>query len=173
MSDNLIAAIRQNHALEHATINVMIKRLGLTVRLVGQTTIDGFYIYGDIPSDVVRESAEEALARLQRGESELAISPLCGTNLVVAGILAGIASYIVLGGRRRLGRLPTAIAAATWATVAAQPAGRAVQRHVTTSPDLYDVRIKRITRRGAGRRMLHKVETARASEQDAEELPTV
>jgi len=51
--------------------------------------------------------------------------------------------------------------AATGAIIVAQPIGRAAQKYLTTSSNLSDVTIKRITRRGAGARILYKVETAR------------
>lgn len=160
MNGDFITAIRQNHALEHATIAILVSKVGLNVRLVGQATTTGFYIYGNAPTEAVQEAATEGLARLQRGESELALSPLCGTNISVAGILAGIACFLALRGKRRGRRLPLAILASTWAIIVAQPLGRVVQKHVTTSADLSNVTIKRITRRGAGARILHKIETA-------------
>lgn len=161
MSVDIITALRQNHALEHATIALLIRKVGLNVRLVGQATTTGFYIYGNVPSEAIQEAATEGLARLQRGESELAISPLCGTNISVAGIMAGIACFLALRGKDRGRRLPIAILAATWAIIAAQPIGRVVQKHLTISTDLSDVSIRRITRRGTGSRILHKVETTR------------
>ncbi|MDY6916911.1 MAG: DUF6391 domain-containing protein [Chloroflexota bacterium] len=161
MSDGIILSLRQNHALEHATIASLIKRVGVNVRMIGCATHDGFYLYGNAPMEAVRDAAKEALERLQAGESELAVSPFCGTNLVVAGVMAGIASLIVLGGSDRRKRLLPVIVAATWAIVAARPVGRAVQKYVTTSSDLTGLKIRRITRRGVGTRTLHKIETAR------------
>jgi len=159
MNSDVITALRQNHALEHATISLLIKKLGLNVRLVGQATPSGFYVYGDAPTEAVKEAAQEGLARLQRGESQLALSPLCGTNISVAGIMAGIACFLALRGKARGWRLPLAILLATWAIIAAQPIGRIAQKYLTTSADLYGVSIKRITRRGTGTRILHKIET--------------
>ena len=159
MSDNLINALRRNHALEHATIAVLARGMDLNVRLVGRASFDGFYIYGSIPSEAIKEAASEGLARLQRGESELAVSPLCGTNITVAGILAGIACLLALGNKNRRQQLPQAILAATWAIMLSYPLGRAVQKYVTTSANLSNVSIKRITRRGIGRQVLYKVET--------------
>lgn len=161
MNRDIITALRQNHALEHATIALLAGKLGPKVRLVGQATTSGFYIYGNLPTEAIRDAAAEGLARLQRGESDLAISSVCGTNISVAGILAAIACLIVLGRKSRLRRLPLAIVAATWAIMAAQPLGRVVQKRFTTSADLSNVRIERITRRGTGTRILHKIETAR------------
>lgn len=161
MSSDVITALRQNHALEHATIALLIGKMGLNVRLVGQATPTGFYIYGDAPTEAVQEAATEGLARLQQGEGQLALSPLCGTNISVAGVMAGIACFLALRGGKRGRRLPLAILAATWAIIAAQPIGRIAQKYLTTSADLSGVSIKRITRRGVGTRILHRIETTR------------
>jgi hypothetical protein len=157
---DILGSVRRNHALEHATIAVLLGKVGPSTRLVGRASTDGFYIYGNVPSEKIRESAAEALARLKQGESQLAISPLCGTNLAVAGILAGLASLLALGGRSRLERLPNVLMAATVAVVAAQPLGRLVQRHVTTSPDVQGLEIVEVTAGGRGLASLHKVKTA-------------
>jgi len=127
---------------------------------VGRATTDGFYIYGNVPTDKIRESAAEGLARLKQGEAHLAVSPLCGTNLAVAGILAGLASLVALGNRSRWERAPNVLMAAVVAVVGAQPLGRLVQRYVTTSADVQGLEIVEVT--GAGRRLalLHKVKTA-------------
>lgn len=161
MNGDSVTALRQNHALEHATISLLIRKLGLNVRLIGRATPTGFYIYGDAPTEAVQEAAQEGLARLQRGESQLALSPLCGTNISVAGIMAGTACFLALRGKKQGWRLPLAILAATWAIIAAQPIGRIAQKYLTTSADLYGVSIKRITRRGTGTRILHRIETTR------------
>ena len=155
----MLASVRRNHALEHATIAILLGKVGLNTRLLGRASADGFYIFGNVPSEKVRESAVEALARLKQGESQLAISPLCGTNLAVAGILAGLASLLALGGRSRLERLPNVLMAATVAVVGAQPLGRLVQRHVTTSPDVQGLEIVEVTAVGHGLAPLHKVKT--------------
>ena len=106
--------------------------------------------------------ANEGLARLQRGESHLAVSPLCGTNLAVAGVLAGLASLFAMGSRNRLQGIPGAIMAAMLAVIAAQPLGRLVQKHVTTSPELDGIRIISVERMGRRFPRLHKVRTASA-----------
>lgn len=164
MSDDFITALRQNHALEHATIALLINRLGLHRKMAGYATTTGFYLYGDVPTEAIQEAATEGLARLQRGESELAVSPFCGTNVSVAGMMAGISCFLALGSKNRGLRLPLAILAATWAIIAARPIGRMAQKHLTTSADLSGVRIKRITRRGTDTRILHKIEVTRTLE---------
>jgi hypothetical protein len=157
---DILANVRRNHALEHATIAILLGKVGPNTRLVGRATGDGFYIYGKVPTDKIRESAAEALARLKGGESQLAVSPLCGTNLAVAGVLAGLASLVALGNRSRWERLPNVLMAAVVAVVGAQPLGRVVQRHVTTSADVKGLEIVDVTATGRGLAPLHKVKTA-------------
>ena len=160
MLKRLVNSVRRNHALEHATISILLSRYG-PMRIVGRAVSDGFYIYGDVPTERLRDLADEALARLQRGESHLAVSPLCGTNIAVAGVLAGVGSYVALGsGPRRIGGVSGAIIAAMLAVLAAQPLGRLVQKHYTTSPNLEGVRIVSVT--PVSKRLLnvHKVRTA-------------
>jgi hypothetical protein len=162
MLKGLVNSVRRNHALEHATISILLNRLG-PMRIVGRAVSDGFYIYGEVPTERLREYADEALSRLQRGEAHLAVSPLCGTNIAVAGVLAGVGSYVALGsGPRRLAGVSGAIIAAMFAVLAAQPVGRLIQKHYTTSPDLDGVKIVSVSRLGRGFLRVHKVRTARA-----------
>lgn len=158
----IIDRIRQNHGLEHATITVMLQKIGLTVRLAGRSTPSGFYIYGNLPTKLIEECVHEALRRLQAGEADLAVSPLCGTNIAVGGLLASAGSLLALGpaGNRRE-RFPRAFLVATTSIVAAQPIGRFVQKYLTTSPDQEGVKVISITRSGTAGLTIHKVRTAR------------
>ncbi|MCL0038830.1 DUF6391 domain-containing protein [Dehalococcoidia bacterium] len=158
---DMVNAIRQNHALEHATIALLRRRLEGKVRLIGRSGLTGFEIYGDIPTRVLEEVAPEALRRLQEGEEELAISPACGTNLVVAGLAVGAASMIAGRGRSGLGKFISLVEAAILAILVAQPLGRLAQKHLTTRADLADVSTVRVTKRGAGKWARHRVEVVR------------
>jgi hypothetical protein len=162
MLGQLFSTVRRNHALEHATIAVLANKLGHDVRLVGRATRSGFYLYGDMPADRVEESAAEALYRLRRGESHLAVSPMCGTNLAVAGVLAGLASLLALGNRGRLERVPNVLLASMLAVLMAQPLGRLAQKHVTTDADLSDTELIGFRQGGRGPGRFHKVDTSRA-----------
>jgi len=135
-----VNAIRRNHALEHATVAVLLARHGPT-RLAGRASGDGFFLLGDVDQDELADCAREALERLQAGQSMLAVSPLCGTNIAVAGVLAaGAATAVLVTGALRE-RFANAFVAAMLGVVAAQPVGRFVQQHFTTSPDLRGVEI--------------------------------
>jgi len=130
----MMERVRGNHALEHATVHLMVRRQpGLKV--VGRTTPSGFYLYGPEDTALVEESAHEALSALL-AEPDLAVHPRCGTNLAVTGVLAGLAAFAASGGRDRgrLAALPQILLASLWAVLLAQPLGSLVQKHVTTSP---------------------------------------
>ena len=127
-------AIRRNHALEHATVAVLLARRGPT-RLAGRATANGFVIIADLELEELEEAAHEALRRLRAGEASLAISPLCGTTIAVGAGLSALAATLVLATGRPWTRLPNAFTAAALAAVAGQPAGRWVQQHVTTLAD--------------------------------------
>src|SRR2546428_13666047 len=112
MLKRVINAVRRNHALEHATISILLNRHG-PMRLVGRAAPDAFYIFGDIPTERLRELADEALTRLQRGEADLAVPPLFCTNIALAAVLAWLCSHVALGvGPRRSGCGSCAIRAA-------------------------------------------------------------
>src|SRR5579884_3219291 len=66
--------VRRNHALAHATINVIEERFGPS-RLAGQADEAGFAIRGGVSPQVVAEASAEALERLRAGERRLAILP--------------------------------------------------------------------------------------------------
>lgn len=163
MLGNMIGSVRRNHALEHATISVLASKVGHDVRVVGRATNSGFYLYGDMTEERIRESTMEALERLRRGERHLAVSPMCGTNLAVAGILAGTSSLLALGNRGRLERLPNVLLASMLAMLVAQPLGRLVQKHITTDPDLSDTEVVGIREGGRSAGRYHKVETVRTA----------
>ena len=154
--------LRQNHAMEHATIAVLLKRLDKKVRLLGYTTPGGFYIIGDIPTEILEQSAKDALRQLQEGEESLAVSSMCGTNLVVAGLAAGIASMIAGRGHSGWSKFSRMATASTIAALAAQPLGRLAQKHITTNAEQDNVTSLQVTKKEAGRLTGHKVEILRS-----------
>lgn len=160
MLGQFIRATQRNHALEHGTVTILLTRTGPNTRLVGRAVTDGFYIYGRVPTETLYACASEALARFKRGEGSLAVTPLCGTNIAVGGLLAGTMSLLAMGGSRKLDRLPNVFSAAMMGVVLSQPAGRWVQTNLTTRPDLDAVEIVGIRRSLGGR--VHKIQTSGA-----------
>lgn len=150
--------IRQNHALEHATIHVLSRQYPYA-QFMGRSTLSGFFIYGHLSTQQVADAASEALIRLQQGEAYLAVHPRCGTNLAVTGILAGTAAFGATLGkpRSKFERLPLALTTATLAAIVAQPLAQKIQEQVTTSPEVDDVQISAIQRQERGRITVHHV----------------
>jgi hypothetical protein len=153
---------RRNHGLEHATITVLSQRLR-GVNLVGRSTPNGFHLYGNVSTDTLRQAVEEALRRMKGGEVSLAVHPNCGTNFVTAGLAAAMAGYIGFLGANsasaRRDRLPLVALLATGALILAQPFGLEVQRQLTTSGEMRDMRIASIERRERGKLVSHFVRT--------------
>lgn len=152
--------IRKNHALEHATITIAHSKLNERGILGGNSTQWGFFVYGEVPTDVLSRAADEALERLQAGEEELAISPYCGTNLVVAATLTGLACAVALGTEQRWRNIPRAVSVALAALVASRPIGTRVQKHVTTTGAVGRLSIRDISHIGVGNVTVHRVRTS-------------
>src|SRR3989442_12087055 len=92
-------AVKQNHALEHATI-VLLSRKFPDVRLAGISFAAGFFVFGDVPTEAILPAAREALTLLRTTTPELAIHERCGTNLAVSGMLTGLSAMSVARMRR-------------------------------------------------------------------------
>lgn len=159
----IISRIRRNHGLEHATIHVFTEKRKY-ISMAGYSDTQGFWILGEVDTEELLEAAQEALARLNNGEHDLAVHPNCGTNFATYGMFAGVGAFIALVGagkkfRDRLERLPLAALFATFALILAQPLAYRLQREVTTSGRMYDLTITRITRTFVGNRTIHRIET--------------
>ena len=155
-----IAAIRRNHALEHATVNVLSERRpGL--RLVGRSDWAGFTLYGSVETGDVHIAISEGLCRLHAGERGLAIHSRCGTNLATGVILVGLASRAALSGKRRsLCRKAIELSLGLGAAfVVAQPLGVAIQKRWTTSSDMADLLVVRIQRSERNGLTVHRIKT--------------
>jgi len=137
-------AVKQNHALEHATIVMLEKKLD-GVRLSGVSSAVGFFIFGEVPTEEIMPVAQEALHVLRTTNPELAINPRCGTNLAVAGMLTGLSAMAVARLRRPYGSANNVITASTAALVLARPIGLSVQRHITTQTPNASMRVIKVT----------------------------
>jgi hypothetical protein len=138
--------IRQNHALEHATITIL-SRMVPNLSVSARSSSDGFIVFGDVDLGLLRRAIDEALARLQAGEAELAIHPNCGTNLAVGVSLITLGTLFGMASNQARTRIATAAASSFAGWAAARPLGEYVQRHFTTLPDLKGVHVTDITRR--------------------------
>jgi hypothetical protein len=159
----MISHLRRNHGLEHATLHTLAARLPQAM-LMGHSDTGGFWIIGDVPSEMLNAAVQEAIARLRAGEHQLAVHPNCGTNYVTAGALAGLAgAAVMLGAGKRwqdkLAHLPFAAALATIALIISQPLGLLLQARVTTSGDPGSLEVISITHRKQGLMTTHRIQT--------------
>ena len=151
---------KRNHGLEHATIALLLNDESPDKPFAGYSIPSGFVVLGPLETDRVHETALAALQRMKDGEAGLAISPFCGTNIVVGAALATagtLLGYHAAG--RGLRGVNRAFSNATLAIVASRPLGRLVQQRFTTSADVGGMTIEEVTRYDLGRLTVHWVET--------------
>lgn len=138
--------VRQNHALEHATITIL-SRMISDLNVSARSSADGFIIFGNVDLGLLRRAIDEALRRLLAGEAELAIHPNCGTNIAVGISLVTLGTLCGFTSSQPRTRIAATAASSLAGLVAARPVGQYVQRHLTTLPDLTGVRVTEIARR--------------------------
>ncbi len=154
--------IRQNHALEHATM-CLLSRDDPQLHLAGRSDWNGFCLYGPVETQAVIKAVAEALSRLKRDERWLALHPRCGTNLAVTSALVGVAAFAAAASSARsfFGRLLRVLLAVVAAWIVAQPLGAAVQRECTTTANLDGVRVRLVRREIRGGVVVHRIVIAR------------
>jgi Domain of unknown function (DUF6391) len=142
-----ILAARRNHAVEHATLKILARKYN-DKNLAGHSNPTGFFLFGDIATDDIRNAINEAMTRLRAGESELAIHPGCGTNLAASMVLPATLAWFPFQGTRsirwRLLLLPVALMFAVFGYLLSKPLGPWLQRNVTTEADLGNLQVKEI-----------------------------
>lgn len=138
--------VRQNHALEHATITILSGYIP-DLRVSARSTSRGFTIFGDVDLGQLRRALDEALRRLLAGEAELAIHPNCGTNLVVGISFLTLGTMLGMTASRARTRVASAALSSVAGVAAARPIGQLVQKYITTLPDLRGVHVTEIYRR--------------------------
>ena len=152
-------ATRRNHALEHATLKIQARNYD-DKTLAGHSNPNGFFIFGDIASDDLRNAIQEAMTRLRAGEHDLAIHPGCGTNMATSMVMPAAFMFLPFQGwRSNRGRfllLPVALLFAAFGFFLSKPLGPWLQRHVTTEADLGNLQVTEILRTRNG---VHRITT--------------
>jgi hypothetical protein len=131
--------LRANHALEHATINAIEEQYG-PQRLAGLAREDGFLIRGAADPEQVEYFARQGLARLRRGEAQLAIHDRCGSSIASANVLSAII-FLLLLFHTGYFTLWNVILAMLIANLTGPMLGRLVQRFLTTSVRVHNLEI--------------------------------
>lgn len=134
--------LRRNHALEHATIVVMMEREPGR-RLNGFSTDDGFFVQGVRSLEEVDSAARTALRRLQFGEKGLAVHRNCGTTIVAANLLAAVFFLASLGLGIYMGwnLYLMIVGGLVLAFLLRVPLSLLLQRFVTTDADLSNAEV--------------------------------
>lgn len=150
MIGSMLSLTRRNHALEHATMQVLGRKYP-GQRMAGYSTPRGFWVIGRVEIASLQEAVDEAQKRLRVGERQLAIHPFCGTNFALSGLAAGLVSWLaMLGGgsslRSKWDRLPLVTVLATLAMILTFPLGPKLQERYTTDASLGDLHVVQINR---------------------------
>jgi hypothetical protein len=132
-------SVRRNHALKHATMNVIEERLGRRP-LGGQALKDGFTLEGAAPLDVVLSAAREGLSRLKAGELHLAVYRRCGPTIATGAFLCAVLFLGVLLGIGRLSLLNVALAVLV-ADLLGPRVSKMLQRLLSSFADVSGLRI--------------------------------
>jgi hypothetical protein len=134
--------LRRNHALEHATIAVMMEREAGR-KFNGFSTDEGFFVQGVRSTGEVDSAAREALRRLRTGEKKLAVHRNCGTTIVAANLLAAVFFLIALGVGLYLGWdvYLLILGGIILSLVLRVPLSLFLQRFVTTDADLSNAEV--------------------------------
>ena len=134
--------LRRNHALEHATIVVMMEREPGR-KLNGFSTDDGFFVQGVRSLEEVDSAAREALRRLRRGQKRLAIHRNCGTTIVAANLLTAVLFLASLGVGIYMGwsLYLMVVGSVVAALLLRVPLSLLLQRFVTTDADLSNAEV--------------------------------
>jgi hypothetical protein len=125
--------MRQNHALEHATINVLRQRYRVS-GLVGMPAEDGFHLRGRVAPETVIRATQEALRRLKRGERELGWSRRCPTSLVGTQLLLAVVFLATVLGIWQEFTAPPLLAALLAAVLLGAPLSPYLQRLLLVDP---------------------------------------
>jgi hypothetical protein len=134
--------LRRNHALEHASIVVMMEREPGR-RFNGFSDDDGFFVQGVRSMEEVDSAAREALRRLKAGEKKLAVHRNCGTTIVAANLLAAVFFLVALGVGLYLGWnvYLLILGGIALSLILRVPLSLFLQRFVTTDADLTNAEV--------------------------------
>lgn len=132
--------IRRNHAIEHATINVLEKLAGHRLNISGLSRENGFYITGIQNPEMVEQAAIQALGLLKEGDCQLAIHRRCGTDVAIANFISALVflALLLTTGSFSIFNI---IIALLLSNLISPYLGEYVQKYFTTSCDVINMKI--------------------------------
>lgn len=141
MSEN--SAYRHSDRERRSTASPAVERQGTVdsknhqdnENLGGMSTERGFYLYGQVNPNHLKQAVRQALQRFKAGEWNLAVHPRCGTNLSVTMMLT---TGLALGAHFLFPRGPLEqflglVIATTAAAQIAPNLGLSTQKYITTA----------------------------------------
>lgn len=132
--------IRRNHAIEHATINVLERVAGYRLNISGLSREDGFYIAGIQNPEMVEQAAIEGLFLLKQGNCQMAIHRRCGTDVAIANFMGALV-FLILLFTTGMFSLLNIIIALLISNLISPYLGEYVQKYFTTSCDVGEMEI--------------------------------
>lgn len=82
--------LKRNHAVEHATLNILQEKDEKLRNISGGSNREGFIINGAGDIEAVRAAAVEAVKRIGQGETYLIIHRGCGSTKLALGLIASL-----------------------------------------------------------------------------------
>ncbi len=131
--------LRGNHALEHATINVLEEKFGYQ-GLAGMANENGFIIQGMVDPLHLEMAAAAGLRRLQQREDSLVIHDRCGTSILAANFVTSVI-FLLLLLQTGMFNLINVLLAIFLAQIIGPIVGKIIQRYLTTSTQVDDFQI--------------------------------
>ncbi len=132
--------IRRNHAIEHATINVLEQLSGYRLNISGLSREDGFYIAGIQDPEMVEQSSVQGLTLLKQGNCNLAIHRRCGTDVAIANFVSALV-FLVLLFTIGMFSIWSIIVALLLSNLMSPFLGEVVQKYFTISCDVENMEI--------------------------------
>lgn len=157
--NTLLANVRRNHGIEHATVGILTQRK-IKPPIFALATPSGFMIYSKLNKNEILSATNESIKLMLAGDSELAISQYCGTNIVAGGIIAVISTIIFakILGKKSKGILNIANGFFI-STLLSKPIGRLVQKYITTDQHINGIKVKNIRSLNLGNFYIHHIST--------------
>ena len=132
--------IRRNHAIEHATINVLEQSAGYQLNISGLSQENGFYIAGIQNPEIVDGASIRGWNLLKQGNCQFAIHRRCGTDIAIANFVTALIFLILLFSTKTVSILNIVIALLI-SNFISPYLGEYVQKYFTTSCDVKNTEI--------------------------------
>ncbi|MGI6367981.1 MAG: DUF6391 domain-containing protein [Anaerolineae bacterium] len=158
MPPSILARIRKNHALEHATLH-MLEQGPLPGPVAAHSDWNGITFYGRVDRDVLCRALTRALSALQAGESHLALHSRCGSTIavpVLSGLIIGLLLHHMSHTTRKESASALTLAGVLSPLLCAEPLALGAQKQLLTDPHVGSAELLTLRTLSFGRITLHR-----------------